>query len=852
MDATIGKTDLTNCDREPIHIPGSIQPHGALIAFDVSFTQALRHSANAPQMLALAGAINGARADELLGGETTHALRNALGAAGEMSRPALLFNRALSGGNHFDIAVHRHQSSVIVEFEPAGNPANQPLQVAQAMIDRLRRIDNSDRLIQAAARLVRGVLGYDRVMIYQFERDGAGKVIAEMKRGDLESFLGQYFPASDIPQQARALYLKNAIRVISSSSYEPIPLVPQFDLSGEALDLTFAHLRSVSPIHLEYLRNMGVGASMSISIIVDGELWGLIACHHYSPRILPMALRAAAEMFGDFFSLHLNALKQREKLHVATEARSYLDRVLKLASSQNVEDVLIENLDQIGHLIPNDGYALYFGGRWKSAGSAPSSADGPALAQFIGTVAQNRIWATHSLVNHYPAAEAYYQDVSGVLAIPLSQTPRDYLFFFRKELVQTLNWAGNPDKSYTAGPLGDRLTPRKSFAIWKETVERQAQPWTESDREIAGVARTSLVEVALRHNELLEQERSKADVRQRMLNEELNHRVKNILSVIKSLVGQPVQAGRTIEDYVSSLRGRIQALSFAHDQVVRGEGGGALSQLVKAELSPYRTKQNEILVDVEKVWIDSRAYSVLALVLHELATNAAKYGSLSTASGKLAVTSHISENGDCLISWVERGGPPVSPPSREGFGTALLDRSIPYDLGGESTVQYLPEGLNASFRIPARHVRRKQGDSDQAASMQEKTSRNTPQDVPLDIRLLLLEDQMLIAMDVEGMLADRGFANVSTVNSAAEAMKLIDRAPPSLAILDVNLGDGTSLGVAERLQKLNIPFVFATGYGDGGNIAASFPVVPIVRKPYSADSLVQELRRAFAAGSPGH
>src|SRR5262249_3692224 len=147
-----------------------------------------------------------------------------------------------------------------------------------------------------------------------------------VKRSDLESFLGQYFPASDIPQQARALYLRNTIRTIFDADFTPVPLVPQLDFQGEPLDLSFAHLRSVSPIHCEYLRNMGVAASMSISIIVDGALWGLIACHHYSPRALPMAERVAAEMFGEFFSLHLHALNQKRKLDTATEARAALDR----------------------------------------------------------------------------------------------------------------------------------------------------------------------------------------------------------------------------------------------------------------------------------------------------------------------------------------------------------------------------------------------------------------------------------------------------------------------------------------------------------------------------------------------
>jgi two-component sensor histidine kinase len=316
--------------------------------------------------------------------------------------------------------------------------------------------------------------------------------------------------------------------------------------------------------------------------------------------------------------------------------------------------------------------------------------------------------------------------------------------------------------------------------------------------------------------------------------------------VIKSLVGQPIISGRSIEDYVASLRGRVQALSFAHDQIVRGEGGGSLVDLLNAELSPYRSATNAISLPDDGTWLDSRAYSVMALVLHELATNAAKYGALSVSGGHLAVTSRIASNGDALIDWVERNGPPVSPPSREGFGTALLDRSVPFDLGGESAVNYLPEGLTATFRLPARHVRRKPSAGGKGTSRIEPAAANTD-DLPRDLRIMLLEDQMLIAMDVEGMLADRGFTAVSTVNSVSEANKLIGRAPPALAVLDVNLGDETSINVALRLRDMNVPFVFATGYGESRVIPAELADVPVVRKPYDAESLIRALHRSFAA-----
>ncbi|MDI6025675.1 HWE histidine kinase domain-containing protein [Corticibacterium sp. UT-5YL-CI-8] len=836
--------NLTNCDREPIHIPGSIQPHGCMLVCDVNAVTVLRHSANAPEMLGLGGVVNGTVLQDILGSEAAHSLRNGLSSFSDASRPALLFDVPLSSGKRFDIAVHRFKSTVIIEFELAQKPGR-ALRLTRELIGRISNIDSVDRLLSQSARLVRAMLGYDRVMIYRFEQDGSGKVVSEVKRADLESFLGQYFPASDIPQQARALYMRNTIRIISDADAARIPIVPVLDASGEALDLSFAHLRSVSPIHCEYLRNMGVAASMSISIIVEGRLWGLIACHHYAPRVLPMAERVAAEMFGEFFSLHLHTLKQKRTLGMASDARKALDNFLRLASHHtDVDELLRENLGDFMRLMPCDGVGLWMNAAWSAQGiTAPADAI-PELARLVGAVSEGRIWATHALSQKLPAAQDYHELTAGVLAIPLSQIPNDYLFFFRREMVQTLNWAGNPDKSYGTGPLGDRLTPRKSFAIWKETVSMQAQPWTEADREIAEAARAATVEVVLRHNELMAEERSKSDVRQRMLNAELNHRVKNILAIIKSLVGHPIQEGRSLKDYVHSLKGRIQALSFAHDQIVRGDGGGLLADLINAELSPYRGPSSEIVLVGPTVWLDGRAFSVMALILHEMATNAAKYGALSRSGGKLVVSWTLTSLGDCELSWVESGGPAVTVPEREGFGTALIDRSIPYDLGGESSVDYAPGGIKAHFRLPARHISLATAVSQaQQLSPAAETGLSA---LPSDMAVLLVEDQMLIAMDVEAMLEEKGVNDVTVTSSSQEALTRLRSFKPHVAVLDFNLGQGTSIPVAQDLTRRGIPFLFATGYGDGSVIPAEFSAVPIVRKPYDGETLLAAIARLLS------
>jgi light-regulated signal transduction histidine kinase (bacteriophytochrome) len=846
MLSTVDNVDLTNCDREPIHIPGSIQSHGCLLACDGSVGMVRRHSVNAAAVLGLSGReINGATLDDLIGEQATHDIRNAVARWGNMSRPGLLMGiRLAHSPGLFNVAVHRHQGINIVEFEAASDAeTTPPLELSRLLMGRIGQVAQLDALFDTGARLLRAALGYDRVMIYRFAPDGSGQVISEAKRGDLESFQGQHFPASDIPQQARVLYVQNTIRIVSDSNGERIPIEPAIDASGEPLDLSFAHLRSVSAIHCEYLRNMGVGASMSISIINGGKLWGLIACHHYEPHVLPMEKRVAAEMFGEFFSMQLEALIQKRRIEASAKAREFLDRLMSdISPHGEVEDLLRDSVQEFTALLPCDGVGLYINRTWTTYGTVPPLSAVPVLMGFISSVSDG-VWATNALSERLPSADSYRADVSGVLAVPLSQLPRDYLVFFRKEVAQTVNWGGDPNKRYESGPLGDRLTPRKSFAMWKQEVERQSHPWLSNERDAAEAARTALVEVVMRHSELLADERHKADLRQKMLNEELNHRVKNILALIKSLVSHPVEHGRSIEDYVASLKGRIQALSLAHDQVIRGAGGGGLRELLEAELSPYQDAAADIVLDGPDVQLDARAFSVLALVLHELATNAAKYGALSVKNGWLSLQWQRTAQGDCEIRWLERDGPRVGLMVKPGFGSMLISRSIPYDLGGDSEVDYEEEGARVRLRIPGRFVT-------WPAPLLKPTVRakavdSTPQTSLRGLSILMVEDQLLIAMDVQTMLAHEGAATVETASSVKEALHSLTIFQPDIAILDVNLGNGSSLPVAHALVARGIPFVFATGYGETSLIPTELGHVPIVRKPYDITALMGALTTAM-------
>ncbi len=833
-----GSADLTNCDREPIHIPGSIQPHGAMLIYDTE-TQSVTHaSVNAREMLGIQGAVVGGALRDLLGPDAAHAIGNAVAKSVAPAAPGLLFGQKVDGSDKcFDIAAHTYLGRTFVEFQETaeGADAYGPLELTRALVRRLADEKNVPRLAASAARMVQLMVGYDRVMIYKLLHNGAGRVIAEHKRADLGSFLNQHFPASDIPVQARELYKRNWIRMISDVRYTPQQVLPAIPQSEKPLDMSYAQLRSVSPVHCEYLQNMGVGASMSISIMVEGELWGLIACHHYSPKAVSLPLRVGAELFGQYFSLQVETLERRERFDVANKARTRLDRIVaELPPEEELHESLSSRIKDIAQLIPCDGAALWINRAWITTGAVPHEGVIKPMAVLLDRETQGEVWATNQIAKFIPEAADQVETVAGMLAVPISHSPRDYLLFFRSEESRYIDWGGEPVKQ--VGPLGDRLTPRKSFDLWREEVRGQSTPWTESDVAIADAVQNYLRDVVLRHTEATAEEKKRTEVRRKLVNEELNHRVKNILALTKSIVEQSRSGVSDVKSYADAVSGRLQALAFAHDQISRERGGGDVRRLLESELAAYggATGQGRTELEGPSVRLESRAYSSLALVAHELATNAAKYGALSNATGVVTLRWSILPNGDLELSWGESLGPTVVAPKRSGFGSTLIGRVIPFDLGGKAGVDYPPEGVQARFVIPSKYVLATGEDESSLASV---ASEGVVRANLAGLRVLLVEDQVLIALDAENSLKLLGAAQVVIAPSAEQAMKAINQAKPDIAVLDVNLGDHTSTPIAEALRNLGVPFMFATGYGDTMMLPDSMKTVPIVRKPYAGSAL---------------
>ena len=833
--------DISNCDREPIHVPGTIQPFGFLVALTADWLVS-RVSANCEQFIGLTPEqMLGRPISGLFRDDAIHSLRNRITLLRGPDAVERMFSLVLIDGvQPFDIAVHFSGSLVVIEAEPAFADEIEATSMVRSMVARLAQTDSMAAFLRDGARQVRALTGFDRVMVYRFADGGDGEVVAEALRPGIDSFFGLHYPASDIPTQARALYLRNIFRVIADVGAEPVPVIPVLDPTGAALDMSLCLLRAVSPIHIEYLGNMGVGASLSISIIVEGRLWGLFACHHYGPRLPTFAQRSAAELFGQIFSMMLESRERAETADYEGKARQVADRLMSAVAQDHD---LLSNARWLGDVIfdtvPADGVGVYIDGDVTLAGLTPDRSAFAAIVSMLNRTAASQVFATDCLGRVMPEAEAYADRAAGLLAIPLSRRPRDYVVLFRAEQMRSVRWAGNQEKHIEYGPNGPRLTPRKSFEEWSQLVKGTSVPFTPAELRVAEALRTALLEVVLRLSDSANEERQKAHEKQELLIAELNHRVRNILSLIRGLLSQTRDNARSVDEFIATLESRVHALARAHDQITADRWAPArLQDLIEVEAGAYLGERRDRVKQTgPNVLLTPTAFTVLALVIHELLTNAAKYGALSDG-GTVAIDWRVDADGSLLLDWNESGGPAVVAPTRRGFGSTVIERSIPYDLDGKAEITYRLSGLEAHFCIPSQHIVTVLPD----VTVGER-SKPAPAPAPGLLKgrnVLLVEDNMIIAMDGEDALRDLG-AEVVTVASVGRAREAIDLHAIDFAVLDFNLGNETSLPIADMLAENGVSFLFATGYGDGLDLPERFSGITLLKKPYSGATLAQAI-----------
>nr|WP_315256539.1 ATP-binding protein [uncultured Duganella sp.] len=471
---------LDNCADEPIHIPGSIQPHGALLAFDIDGIL-LGWSDNVAQLLNLKLTLNTPLTALPLPAEVLEVAAECLGSLEDGEAPATALEVSI-GAVQFDCIVHAYHARLIIEFERRDTPSDAVAAFAlkaHAAIDRLKRQKSIDALLQLATEQVRAITGFDRVMAYRFHQDDSGDVTAEARRDDLEPYLGRRYPASDIPAQARRLYIINTLRLIADINYTPSPLLGR---AGDApLDLSHSVLRSVSPIHIEYLQNMGVGASMSVSIVVAGRLWGLLACHHMAPLQVPYSVRMAADVMAQVIASLVQSMEARENAKLVEQSAEVRTRVMEaLLHHDEPTLALLQHAPGLCQSLQAEALIVTQYGKVMVHGDISAELAARMVAS-LPTDVQDIV--ERIAVGDWPQPiQPALGPWAGLLALRFDPATSGWLLALRREQIHTIRWAGRPEKVVRIGPLGARLTPRGSFDEWREMVRERAVPWQDAQR----------------------------------------------------------------------------------------------------------------------------------------------------------------------------------------------------------------------------------------------------------------------------------------------------------------------------------------------------------------------------------
>lgn len=515
--------DLTNCDREPIHVPGHVQPFGSLLALDPESLRVLQASENVRERFGIpVDDLLGKLLSDLLSPEQVAMVAALADTERLEAHPLLVFSEPVKGRGPFHAVLHAYEGVLILELEDVDPKEAKPDYdvLINRRLARLEATNTLADLCQVLAQEVREITGFDRVMVYRFLEDASGTVVGESLAEGMEPFFGLHYPASDIPKQARQLFLQIPTRLIFDSSYTPSPVVPAVNpLTGRALDMSYAVLRGVSPIHCQYLRNMGVVGSMSQSIVVDGKLWGLVSSHANSAQPVPYGTRTTCEFLAKSAALMVKSKIAEEASSYVASAREQQERLTRsLAQHPAIIDGLTGSGEPIEKYVNAAGCAIVADGDIYLSGRTPTRAAIMRIVTWLRAEIREDLFVTDNLPRQYVDGEAVKDDASGVLAIRITRVPGEFVLWFRPEKLQTVNWAGNPEKPMVATDEGMKLSPRNSFALWQQEVRCTSIPWTESEIEAARRLRLAVQEVVVRRAEDV----SRANVRLEKSNVELD------------------------------------------------------------------------------------------------------------------------------------------------------------------------------------------------------------------------------------------------------------------------------------------------------------------------------------------
>ncbi|MBN3949493.1 MAG: GAF domain-containing protein [Nostoc sp. NMS7] len=528
MNLELPAINLISLKEASIHVFSQIQPHGVLLVLDECELKILQVSTNTLKFFGITPEnMLQKKLEDLLDPFQMERIKTGLSGANlDLINSTKVWMRK-QGDDYivFDAVFHRNQEGfLIVELEPTITQENIPFlnfyHLARASINQLEKVSNFRDFCQVIVQEVRKITEFDRVMLYKFHDDGHGSVVAEEKLENLEPYFGLHYPESDIPQPAKKLFVTNSIRIIPDSSSEPVKVFPVNNpISDRPIDLTNSILRSAAPCHIEYLDNMGVAATLTISLIKDQKLWGLIACHHQSPKYISYELRKACEFLGRLIFTEISAREETEDHDRQINLTYIQSRLIEyMSQEENFIDGLVKNPQNLLDLASAQGAAVYFGGNYRVVGETPKEEDLNSLVQWLKKNVEEEVFYTDSLAQIYPDAESFKNVASGLLAIPIAK--RNYVLWFRPEVIKTVNWGGDPNQAFEVSQSEGniRLCPRKSFELWKETVHLTSLPWKDVEVKAALELRKAIVNIVLRQADELAQlaqdlERSNADLK---------------------------------------------------------------------------------------------------------------------------------------------------------------------------------------------------------------------------------------------------------------------------------------------------------------------------------------------------
>ncbi len=856
---TTGEVNLTNCDREAIHLLGHIQPHGILIVILEADLKIVQISENTISFFNIpASSLINQPLQKLFPQSQIDILVPLLLQENlELVNPIKLTAQINNKKHLFECVVHRSDGLLILEVEPLLKDSNSDLDfyhLAKASALKIRKSNDFLEMSDLLVKEIQKITQYDRVLLYRFEPDQSGVIVAEAischKDQLLESFLGLHYPASDVPVQARKLYYNNWLRLIVDLNCQPVSLIPANNpITNDPLDLSFSVLRSVSPIHVKYLNNMGISASLSISLINAQKLWGLIVCHHYSPKYINYETRKICEFLGQIMSVEI-VNKHEKSLQKIKSVQIKLKQNI-LADNQILSQALLQDRENLLNLVNAQGVVISFGDQISKIGEVPDQESISKLIEWLRTNNSQDIVCTNCLSELYPDANLIKEQASGLLAISIFLNYTAYhIIWFRPEVIQTVSWAGDPNKLMQIEADGSMsLSPRRSFELWKETVREKSLFWEQVEIEAALELRGTLMLAALDFSQqALKQEANRADVANRARSEflaRMSHELRTPLNAIlgcTQLMNRNTALTSELDEYVHIISDSSEhLLSLIDDilgvskieagQITLEETGFDFHLLLHSilEMQQIRAQSKKIQLTCEispdlpqYINADERK---LRQILLNLLGNAIKFtdeGSVILRA--LLFNTDLSSATPIIRFEIEDTGRGIDAEDldklfqtfiqtasgkkiQEGMGLGLaISQKFANCMGGSITATpNLGKGITFKLDIPVRRLASIDSKGKQkinlspTSSVVVKEERNENQ--AKSLRILLAEDNPFNQMIALRLLAKLGYQADCALNGV-EVLKLIEQKSYDLILMDLQMPEMDGLETTRQIRQM--------------------------------------------------